>query len=164
MKRKKWGGLLTFSLLFFFFLLLPWKASLCVRDRHGSLLAFYNLGRERSFSVTFLHSVNRGLVKELYRVDSDLASFYLESAWFENYGAGMLDIVPEDAVMSDDGGFLKVDFPKRRMSSVCYAAAGIANHTLTVNSEEVSLYRLHPFKTSMITIEKMSIFDQIFKR
>lgn len=160
---KKAGGLLLLSLalLLLFF---PLRTNLCIRQKTGELIRFYDLKHQDYFQIEFCHSVNRGLIKERYSIDLKKCDFYLKTAWFENYGAGMLDNVPPDTTIQEEGNFLRLDFPEMRLKSIAYAAAGIANHKIIVGSDEVELFNINPYKTSFITVEKMSIFDQIFMR
>lgn len=153
--------MLSLILFLFFF---PLKTNLCIRCRKGNLIKYYDLSHSTYFQIEFCHSVNRGLVKERYSIDFKSLEFYLETAWFENYGAGMLDSVPTGVTIREEGDFLKLDFPEMRLKSIAYAAAGIANHKIIVGDEEIELFQINPYKSSFITVEKMSIFDQIFMR
>lgn len=160
---KKVGGLFLLSLILFLFFF-PLKTSLCIRQKNGELIRYYDLKHQDYFQIEFCHSVNKGLIKERYSIDFSSCDFYLKTAWFESYGAGMLDSVPEDVVIQEEGSFLRLDFPVKRLKYIAYAAAGIANHKIIVGSDEIELFNINPYKTSFITVEKMSIFDQIFMR
>lgn len=159
--RYKMAGVLLLLPLFLFVCLVPLISHVTIRSREGILLQSIRL-EKNLFYVTFKHSVNKGQVIEIYTVNPKTNSFYLSEGKFENFGAGMLDDVPKDAVLRYDNTFLVITFQKKgEQSQVLYGAAGIANHLLCSGLTCVSLYDINPNKTSVISIEKRSILDTI---
>lgn len=114
------------------------------------------------FDISFRHSVNKGMVIERYRIDRDTDSFYLETGWFESYGAGMMDQLSEGVVMTEEGNFLRLDFPRKDITEVSYAAAGIADHHLKIGEREISLFKQNPYKTDIIFLEKINMADLLY--
>lgn len=166
---RKVGGLFLVSLLFFFVLFYPFTTALCVRDKDSGLLYCQKIDRELQgqdlrFEITFRHSVNRGVIREIYTILPLDLMFFLDTAYFENYGAGMLDSVPPDVVMTEEGRFLRLDYPELPQTCIAYSAAGIADHQLLFGDSAIRLFEINPYRTCFITIEKLSIFDQLRKR
>ena len=50
--------------------------------------------------VGFRHSVNKGLIREVYRLDPENRLITLEEGYFQSYGAGMIDTIYETADMN----------------------------------------------------------------
>lgn len=159
--RLKMAGLLLLLPLFFTVLLLPFIPHITIRTKEGELLRSLVL-EEYQFRVSFLHSVNRGLVVEEYTVFPNTLHFYLSVGKFESFGAGMLDEVPSNTSLEYDDTFLIVRFPlEATQSEVFYASAGIANHTVSSGKREIQLFEVNPNKTSVLSVERRSILDTI---
>lgn len=143
-------------------LLLPFRLDLVIKNRQGVELRRIPVRDAEVFDISFRHSVNKGMVIERYRIDRDTDSFYLETGWFESYGAGMMDQLSEGVVMTEEGDFLRLDFPRKDMREVSYAAAGIADHHLKIGMQEISLFKQNPYKTDIIFLEKISMADLLY--
>ncbi len=131
-------------------------------NKNGDILKSIDASSADSFEISFKHSVNKGIVREEYHINELNNSFYLKNAWFESYGAGMLDEIPKNVKMTEDGDFLKLEFQKENLSSVSYAAAGFAGHKLKIKNNVIDLFELSPYKTIIIKIEHITFFHYIF--
>ncbi len=159
MKKLLAGGLII-TLLLIFTATHPIIYKLCIRNTDGKILASLDIQKNDHFEITFRHSVNKGLVKERFSI-CEGESIALTTAWFENYGAGMLDTIPEGAKISEEGSFLRIDFVPNKQASVSYAAAGIAGHELTIISsdQKIKLFDINPYGTCNISVVKLSILQ-----
>ncbi len=156
---NKVGGLFLLLALFFFIFLFPIRIDLELSTKGGEILETINLKGRDSFEISFRHSVNRGIVREKYQINHLEDSFYLKTAWFESYGAGMLDELPNEVTMMEDGDFLRLEFPQENMTSVCYAAAGFAKHKIKLGDTVIDLFELNPYKTTVIKVKRLTIID-----
>lgn len=142
-------------------LLVPSELSLVIQNKNGNNIAILPIEDASYFEVTFRHSVNKGLITERYEMDLDNRTFYLKTGWFESYGAGMMDSLAEGVKMTEEGKFLRLDFPKQELQQVSYAAAGIANHKLSIGNHEIFLFQKNPYKTSIISLKRTNLVQRI---
>ncbi len=154
--------ILLFALLIILAWLIPIKTELVLSDKNGTVLKVIDVASNQDFEISFKHSVNKGIVREKYHINSFEDSFYLQTGWFESYGAGMLDQIPEDVKMSEDGQFLRLDFPQKNLSSVSYAAAGFAGHKLQLADTVIDFFELNPYKTIIIKVKHRTLISMIF--
>jgi hypothetical protein len=100
--------------------------------------------------VTFRHSVNKGLIREVYHLDLKQGKIALQTGYFENYGAGMLDTVPEDIGFRQEDNFLILDFPLKYQDSFTYRAGPEAQHQLYYGQDALPLYETISMKSFKI--------------
>lgn len=164
MKKFIAGGLLI-TLLLIFAATYPLLTKLCISNAEGRALLVLDIDKSDRFDISFRHSVNKGIVKEEFHICED-GSFALETAWFESYGAGMLDTIPEGAAISEEGDFMRIDFAPNPLREVAYGAAGIAGHELVVHStgQKVRLFDLNPYKTCRISVIKVSLLQNFLNQ
>ncbi len=150
--------LATFVLLSF----IPFQTNLAVKNRQGQYIELIPVGNSDYFSVTFRHSVNKGEIIERYQIDKKNRIFYLQTGWFESYGAGMMDSLADGVSMREEGKYLRLDFPAKNLTQVSYAAAGIADHVLQIGDKKIHLFEENPYKTNIISLEKRSLWQICF--
>ncbi len=160
---KKAGGVILLLLLGFFIFILPIKTEVIFLAKDGEVLKAVDASSTNFFEVSFKHSVNKGIVRERYYINQLNNSFYLKTGWFESYGAGMLDELPDGVQMSEDGDFLKLEFPKETLDNIWYAAAGIAKHKIEVGDTIVDLYELNPYKTTILKVRHTTLFSSLLQ-
>lgn len=157
--RRRGTLLLLFTIALILFV--PSKLSLVVQDKSGRDVSILPVENTSYFEVSFRHSVNKGIIIERYEINLENKTFYLKTGWFQSYGAGMMDSVAEGVQMTEEGDFLRLDFPKNELHQVSYAAAGIANHKLSIGNNEVFLFQKNPYKTSIISLKRTNLFQRI---
>lgn len=157
--RRRGILLLLFTIALILFV--PSKLSLVVQDKSGRDVSILPVENASYFEVSFRHSVNKGMIMERYEMDLEQKTFYLKTGWFQSYGAGMMDSVVEGVQMTEEGDFLRLDFPKKELHQVSYAAAGIANHKLSIGENEIFLFEENPYKTSIISLQRTSLFQRL---
>ncbi len=158
---KKVGGAILLLLLVFFIFILPIKTEVLFLAKDGQVLKSVDASSTDYFEVSFKHSVNKGIVRERYHINRFRNSFYLQTGWFESYGAGMLDELPHGVQMSEDGQFLKLEFPEETLYDIWYAAAGIAKHKIEVGDTIVDLYELNPYRTTILKVRHTTLFGSL---
>ena len=149
------GLLIALSVLIgVFFLNFNDTPQIILKDAKGKTLAEIPLGEADYFEVEFRHSVNKGLVRERYHIDSADNTISLETGWFESYGAGMMDTISEDMVMTEEDDMLRIDFPEQKLPYITYRSAGIANHKMTYQDNEIYFFEKWPYQSIQISIDK----------
>lgn len=122
------------------FLLFPTgEAVLQLRDgENGKVYAKYEAYEGMTFSVSFIHSVNKSRVKETYKVKD--GAIYLESCLYSSFGAGVATEVEEGQTLTytEDGEMLLSGF-NRRIDGLSYIVGTVSDHILEVENEEISL-------------------------
>lgn len=161
MKNKLQIGLIALSVLIisYVFVATPFIERLVLSGRDGEILKSYSIEKADYFDITFRHSVNKGLITERYELNKNDGTIFLTYGWFENYGAGMMDTIDENMKMTPDGDMLKIEFPKKEVSSVKFASAGIANHIFIYGDEKFNLFENYPYKTIDIGIKRISLIQ-----
>lgn len=152
-----------FSALFVLLLItLPVKDSICLRDENAKILLQVPVKNRETFDIQFRHSVNKGMIVERYEVDTKEGKIALVTGFFESYGAGMLDTVPENVKFKEENGMMRLDFEPVFQDDVIYRSAGIANHEFICGEKRYRLFDISPYKAINISVEKMSIIKYIF--
>jgi len=118
---------------------------------------------EKRLEVAFNHSVNKGHIREIYIIDTNKSRLALEKAYFENYGAGMLDTVPPDVGFHQEDNYLVLDFPLKYQEQFTYRAGREARHTLAYGKDVLSLYEMVPQKNFTISVKAKKFRELIMK-
>ncbi|MGE4214427.1 MAG: DUF1850 domain-containing protein [Anaerotignaceae bacterium] len=129
----------TVAALLVFLLLNTGEAVLQLRDgESGKIYAKYEAYEGMTFSVSFIHSVNKSCVKETYEIKE--GSIYLESCLYSDFGAGVATEVEEGQTLTytEDGEMLLSGF-NRRIDGLSYIVGTVSDHILEVEGEEISL-------------------------
>lgn len=124
----------------------------------GEIIARYKLGDKTGFAVSFIHSVNKSLVKESYSIDG--GDIYLETCLYSAFGAGVATEVnpPQTLEFLDDGSMLISGF-HRKIGRLAYFVGTVSNMKLHIGSEEVDLKDLCGEKRNIeFKVEKQFVF------
>jgi len=105
-----------------------------------------------TIEVNFRHSVNKGMIREVYQLNNEQCQLSLKTGYFENYGAGMLDTVPDQIGFRDENGFLVLDFPLQFKDSWTYRAGPEAGHTIIYGNDVLPIYQMIPMKSFKISV------------
>lgn len=159
--KKSQVGLIALSVLIglsaFVFVNFSKEDCIVLKDDKDKVLMKIPLDETDFFEVEFRHSVNKGLVRERYRINQEEQAISLSTGWFENYGAGMMDTIGDDMVMTEDGDMLKIEFPEQSLPYVIYRSAGIADHKLNYHGREIRFFEKWPYQSIKISVEKLTI-------
>ena len=140
------AGLCAGLLLFLFFV--PSVKCLSISERNNARNVFYSRKALEGFEISYTHSVNKGRVHDCFIVEGD--ELVVEKSRFVSYGAGIPEVQDaEGAVFSvtDDG--YEISWQDRRMKSFDMAVGLIANHSINIDGNEISMQELFPPQTGI---------------
>ena len=112
---------------------------LTVRDRDtNKIYSKYRLDDGDRFSVTFIHSVNKTPVTDIYEIEDK--HIFVEECLYYGFGAGVQSQLNPGEVLTstDDGGMLISNIHQNR-DNVGYIVGTVSDHILTIDDEEISL-------------------------
>lgn len=115
--------------------------------------------------VDFRHSVNKGLIREVYRLDPENKLITLEEGYFQNYGAGMIDTVYDTADMNfrQEGDFYILDFKPEWKASIGYIGGNIAGHIFKYGDDMLEIGTLRPKQPFSISISRRSVLKRLLR-
>ena len=104
----------------------------------GEVYGKFEADIDSRFSVTFIHSVNKSAVEELYQIKED--GIYLEECIYSAFGAGVATEVEDGQTLTytDDGKMIISGFD-RKIDNLSYIVGTVSDHVLKINDEEISL-------------------------
>ena len=133
----------------FCFLLTTLTAAFFYLHRSGTLVlsspkteeiyAQYRMKPGDTFSIGFIHSVNKSPVTDFYEVRRD--GIYVVKTVYYGFGAGVQTQLEEGQTLEygDDGSMIITGF-NRKMDDLIYIVGTVSDHTLTLNDgTEISL-------------------------
>ena len=104
----------------------------------NEIFARYPVKNNDEFAVSFIHSVNKSMVKDVYEIENH--SIYVEKTIYYAFGAGVqteildgqsLDFGPDNEMIVS--GF------HMEMPNLSYIVGTVSDHILEINNEEISL-------------------------
>lgn len=115
--------------------------------------------------VDFRHSANKGLIREVYRLDPDNKVITLEEGYFQSYGAGMIDTTYETADMNfrQEGNYYVIDFKPDWQTSIGYIGGNIAGHSFKYGDDILEVGKLFPKQPFSISISRRSFFKKLLR-
>ena len=143
MKRLLTGAALVLivasSVLLYFIFSTP-----CILLKDGDtdkVFAFYPVNEGDEFSVTFVHSVNKSPVTDVYEFRDDKI-FVIRTIYY-SFGAGVQTEIGEGQTLeyAEDGSMIVSGFDKQ-MDSLSYIVGTVSDHILEIGDETVSLREL----------------------
>ncbi len=104
----------------------------------GTIYGEFNVEEGSMFSITFIHSVNKSPIEEIYQIKDD--GIYLEECIYSAFGAGVATEVEEGQTLTytDDGKMIISGFD-RKIDNLSYIVGTVSDHVLKINNEEISL-------------------------
>ena len=120
-------------------LFLPHQQSLVLTDKEtGKVYGKYPVSDGDAFSVTFVHSVNKTPVSDVYEVRN--GEIWLTGTVYYSFGAGVPDELGEGQTltMRDDGAMV-ITGMDRNLDGVVYAVGTVSDHILGIGENEISL-------------------------
>lgn len=101
----------------------------------GKVYAEYTVGDGDTFSVGFVHSVNKSPLIDYYTLKPD--GIYVEKTVYYGFGAGVQTELEDGQTLEygDDGSMIVSGFDKR-MDNLIYFVGTVSDHTLTINDGE----------------------------
>ena len=105
------------------------------------VIAFYPVNEGDEISITFVHSVNKTPVTDVYEY-RDGSIFVIRTIYY-SFGAGVQTEVGEGQTLeyAEDGSMIVSGFDKQ-MDSLSYIVGTVSDHMLEIGNESVSLREL----------------------
>jgi hypothetical protein len=143
---RKWyitgtAVVVAISVSVFLFLYLSSPYLLLKNGDTGKVIAFFPIKDGEEFSVTFVHSVNKSPVTDVYEIrDSNI---YVVRTIYYAFGAGTQTEIEEGQSLEygEDGSMIVSGFD-RRIDSLSYIVGTVSDHTLQIDGKVLSLREL----------------------
>ena len=125
-----------------FLLTADFAPKLILYDRDtGHKYAEYAMEEGGSFSVTFVHSVNKSPVSDVYEIRD--GKIFLTGTVYYGFGAGVpTDLSPGQTLSYGANGEMIIDGMDTEMKDLIYIVGTVYDHILHVNGEEINLTEL----------------------
>lgn len=143
----------------------PVVPTLTVRSAHeGRLLDALPCSVGGTVVLDYVHSANRGAVRDRFVVDKD-GALVLTDSLFESFGAGMSDGYEPGVVMRLTADGVELSGLRRNIGALRLAVGTVANHRLSVGSYSVPLAdRIPPQTSILIAYERIPLVAAIRER
>lgn len=150
MKKKRFkfavtaAGLFTAAVMLCIIILIIKDDSkeLILRDLDtGKVYARYHLVEGDTFAITFVHSVNKSPVTEVYQIKDD--KIYLEKCLYYAFGAGVATTLEGEQTLSyGENGEMIISNINTLMYDLIYIVGTVSDHVLEIQNTEISLREL----------------------
>ncbi len=159
MKRLLTGAAIVVMIaasVFIFFIL----SSPCLILKNGDTgktLAVYRIEEENEFSITFVHSVNKSPVTDVYEIRN--GDIYVVRTIYYSFGAGVQTEIEEGQALEygEDGSMIVSGFD-RLMDNLSYIVSTVSDHILVINGNSVNLRELCGRNTTVRFLSGRRIF------
>ena len=120
-------------------------------EKTGSVYARYPVHLSDTFSIGFIHSVNKSPVTDYYEIRKD--GIYVVKTVYYGFGAGVQTELEEGETLEygSDGSMIITGFD-RRMDDLVYFVGTVSDHTLTLESGQQISLRTLCGKNAMVRI------------
>ncbi|NLE26072.1 MAG: DUF1850 domain-containing protein, partial [Clostridiaceae bacterium] len=104
----------------------------------GKTLAVYGIKEGNEFSITFVHSVNKSPVTDVYEIRGGV--IYVVRTIYYSFGAGVQTEIEEGQTLEygEDGSMIISGFD-RPMDNLSYIVGTVSDHILEINGNSVKL-------------------------
>ncbi len=133
--------------LFSLILLIKDQYLLITDSDSGKILFCEKAADEETFSIAFVHSVNKSLVEDVYLIRD--GSIMLSSSFFTAFGAGMPTAAGADQTFCTDDGMMHISGYDWPLEDLRYSVGRNANHTLKLRDQTIPLNTLAEPGTSV---------------
>ncbi|MBQ6321374.1 MAG: DUF1850 domain-containing protein [Lachnospiraceae bacterium] len=101
----------------------------------NTVYARYRMRTGDTFSVGFIHSVNKSPVTDYYELRKD--GIYVVKTVYYGFGAGVQTYIEEGQVLTygEDGSMIVTGF-ERKIDDLIYIVGTVSDHTLVLNEKE----------------------------
>lgn len=153
--------LLILVILFF----LPLRPSSIVLSS-GNIVIFERIVDSTECEVTFRHSVNKGVVREIFALSPELNMLSLKTGYNESFGAGMIDTIETAQGLNfrKEGNWFVLDFPMKWEKEIHYIGGNIAKHRFIYEEVVVNIGELRSQKPFTLSVERRSIAEIFMKK
>ena len=113
-----------------------------IDDKTNKPISVYTFLKDNSFSVEFIHSVNKSKIIEFYKFDNK-KNIILYKTIYYNFGAGVLTEINDkwDLSYGKDGSMI-ISNMDTKIDELIYIVGTISDHILKINDREIVLNKL----------------------
>ncbi len=113
-----------------------------IDDKTNKPISVYTFLKDNSFSVEFIHSVNKSKIIEFYKFDNK-KNIILYKTIYYNFGAGVLTEIKDkwDLSYGEDGSMI-ISNMDTKIDELIYIVGTISDHILKINDREIVLNKL----------------------
>lgn len=116
--------------------------------------------KRKEFIISYIHSVNKSLVRDYYIIDDD-KNIILEKTRFFSYGAGIAEPINDEKIIITDK-YIEINNINRLIKDFYLFVGTIANHTIYVDNKAIELNTIFKPQSSInIKYRYVSIFNYI---
>jgi hypothetical protein len=114
----------------------------------GKELAIYPVEEGTEFSITFIHSVNKSPVTDVYEIRN--GDIYVVRTIYYSFGAGVQTEIEEGQTLEygEDGSMIVSGFD-RPLENLSYIVGTVSDHILEINGSSVKLRELFGRNTTI---------------
>jgi hypothetical protein len=140
---------------------LPVSRKFVIEDKSGEILYMTDVKPGDTYTTTFIHSINKSPVDEVYRIQSDY-SMMLKKSVFRAFGVGIPEKPEcnETFTLYDDR--IEIANINRVVKDHLVFVGTISDHTFSMNSDYFHLNTLiEPQKTVRFRVRKIPLYTLI---
>lgn len=164
--RRKWlitGAAILFAIAapIFMFLVFSTPCLVLENGNSGKTIAAYPVKQGDEFCVTFIHSVNKSPVTDVYQVRN--GKIYVVRTIYYAFGAGVQTEIEEGQTLSygPDGSMIVSGFDKE-LQHLSYIVGTVSDHTLQIGGDTISLRELCGKNTTVRFLYGQRLFSIVY--
>lgn len=154
--------IIIFLIIFIILLFIPLFPRLVINDVKNNKINIILKSRERSFIISYVHSVNKSEVKDCYIIGK-YNDIILDKTRFVSYGAGIpepLNDNEEKIIITDN--YIEINNMNRIIKDLYLFVGLTANHTLIIDDKVIELKDKFKTQTNIkIEYKNISVFYYI---
>jgi hypothetical protein len=164
--RRKWyvtGAAILFAIAapIFMFLVFSSPCLILKNSDSGKTIASFPVKQGDEFSVTFIHSVNKSPVTDVYQIRD--GKIYVVRTIYYAFGAGVQTEIGEGQTLSygPDGSMIVSGFD-RELDNLSYIVGTVSDHTLLIGGNTLSLRELCGKNTTVRFLCGQRLFSIVY--
>ena len=113
-----------------------------IDDKTNKLINSYTFLKDNTFSVEFIHSVNKSKIIEFYKFDNK-KNIILDKTIYYNFGAGVETEINDNwnLTYGDDGSMI-ISNMNIKIDELIYIVGTVSDHILNINNDKIILNKL----------------------
>lgn len=164
--RRKWfatGAAILFAIAAPIFMFIAFSSPCLVLKNAdtGNTIASFPLRQGDEFCITFIHSVNKSPVIDVYQIRD--GKIYVVRTIYYAFGAGVQTEIEEGQTLSygPDGAMIVSGFD-RQIDNLSYIVGTVSDHTLQIGGDTISLRDLCGKNTTVRFLYGQRLFSIVY--
>ena len=164
--RRKWfitGAAILFAIAAPIFMFVAFSSPCLILKNgdSGKTIASFPLKQGDEFSITFIHSVNKSPVTDVYQIRDD--KIYVVRTIYYAFGAGVQTEIEAGQTLSygSDGSMIVSGFDKE-LDHLSYIVGTVSDHTLQIGGNTISLRDLCGKNTTVLFLYGQRLFSIVY--